>query len=294
MRLGTAPGRGHTARRCPLRARPVHPLLPTTRSSSPAVGDFATGTGADRGDPSSRFTGRWPTPGGGIRWRRSSPRLRVLVLDWRGQGRSARPRPPAYRSEDFAADLRGVIERLGLTGAVVAGHSMGGHAALAFAAWHPAHLARLVVLDARPHVGPRRLPANPGRSARGPVMFPTREAAVARFRLRPPETTAPPALLRAVARAGIRRAGSGHWVYRFDPAYERTRAPVDAWPLLPGITAPTLVIRGEHSAILTHDLARRMIEAIPDAWLAEIPAAYHHVTLDAPGRVAEAILAWLD
>jgi len=222
------------------------------------------------------------------------PRLRVLALDWRGHGRSAWPRPPAYRNEDFAADLYGVIERLGLTNAVVAGHSMGGHAALAFAAWHRAHLARLVVLDARPHASPRRSRATPGRATRPPVLFPTRAAAVARFRLRPPETIAPPALLRAVARGGIRHAGSGRWVYRFDPAYERTRAPVDAWPLLPRITAPTLVIRGEHSTILPHDLASQMAKAIPDASIAEIPAAYHHVTLDAPGRVAQAILAWLD
>jgi pimeloyl-ACP methyl ester carboxylesterase len=47
-------------------------------------------------------------------------RFRVLALDWRGHGRSAWPRPPAYRSEDFAAELAGVIDALRLRDVVVA------------------------------------------------------------------------------------------------------------------------------------------------------------------------------
>src|SRR5437867_7118389 len=56
-------------------------------------------------------------------------RLRVLALDWRGHGRSAWPRPPAYRTEDFVADHLGVIGRLGLARVILAGHSLGGQAA---------------------------------------------------------------------------------------------------------------------------------------------------------------------
>jgi pimeloyl-ACP methyl ester carboxylesterase len=224
---------------------------------------------------------------------RLAPRFRVVALDWRGHGRSAWPRPPAYRTEDFAADLRGVIDRLGLEDVVVAGHSMGGHAALAFAAWHPARVGRLVVLDARPHVNLERLRALQARSPRPPPEFPTPAAALARFRVRPAATVAPPALLRAVARRGLVRLPSGRWRYRFDPACERTRVPVDAWPLLPRIAAPTLVVRGEHSTILHRDVAERMVKAIPVAALEELPGAHHHVTLDAPRALADVLLRWL-
>lgn len=220
-------------------------------------------------------------------------RFRVLALDWRGHGRSAWPRPPAYRTEDFAADLLGVIERLALGRPVVAGHSMGGQAALAFAAWHPERLSRLVVIDAKPRSSLRRLRERQRREPRPRVEFPTRAAAVRRFRLRPPETVAPPALLRAVGGRGVRRLPSGGWAYRFDPACERTRVPVDAWPLLRRIAVPTLVVRGEHSTILSHERAERMVKAIPSARLEEIPGAHHHVTLDAPRELADALLAWL-
>ena len=220
-------------------------------------------------------------------------RLRVLALDWRGHGRSAWPRPPAYRSEDFAADLRGVIARLGLEDVVVAGHSMGGHNAMAFAAWHPDRLARLVVVDARPHVNYERLRAFQRRAPRPPAEFPSLAAALARFRLRPAETTASAAVLRTIARHGLVRLSSGRWRYRVDPACERTRVPVDCWDLLPRIAVPTLVVRGEHSLILDRDIARRMAKALPSATVDEIPGAYHHVTFDAPRALADAILTWL-
>jgi pimeloyl-ACP methyl ester carboxylesterase len=220
--------------------------------------------------------------------------VRVLALDWRGHGRSAWPRPPAYRSEDFAAELTGVIEALGLENVVVAAHSMGGHNAMAFAAWHPDRLARLVVVDARPHVNYERLRALQRRAPRLQTEFPTLAAAMARFRLRPPETTAAPTLLRTIARHGLVRLPSGRWRYRFDPLCEQTRMPVDCWPLLARIASPTLVVRGEHSTILDPDVARRMVKELPAGALEEIPGAHHHVTFDAPRALAAAILAWLD
>jgi pimeloyl-ACP methyl ester carboxylesterase len=220
-------------------------------------------------------------------------RLRVLALDWRGHGRSEWPRPPAYRSEDFAADVLGVIERLGLAKVVLAGHSMGGHAALAFAAWHPAALGRLIVLDARPEVNPARLRARRARAARRRLEFPTREAALARFRLSPPETTAPARLVLAVAARGIRRLDGRRVAYRFDPECDRAREPVSAWPLLGRIRVPTLIVRGERSTVLSRPVAERMRAAIPLARLEEIPEAYHHLTLDAPRILADRLLAWL-
>jgi pimeloyl-ACP methyl ester carboxylesterase len=219
--------------------------------------------------------------------------LRVLALDWRGHGRSAWPRPPAYRSEDFAAELLGTIEALRLEDVVVAGHSMGGHNAMAFAAWQPDRLARLVIVDARPHVNYERLRALQRRAPRPQTEFPTLAAALARFRLRPAETTAPAAVLRTIARHGLVRLPSGRWRYRFDPACERTRMPVDCWPLLPRITSPTLVVRGEYSTILERDVARRMAKTMPSATLEEIPGAHHHVTFDAPRALADCLLAWL-
>src|SRR3989454_500879 len=74
-----------------------------------------------------------------------------------------------------------------------------------------------------------------------------------------------------------------------------TAAPlrVGAWPLLPRVTAPAMVVRGEHSPVLPVEMATRMLETIPRAELVEIPGAYHHLTLDAPEAFSAALDAFL-
>lgn len=214
----------------------------------------------------------------------------VVALDQRGHGESEWASPPAYGTEDFAADIAGVMDGLGWDRMALVGHSMGGHNAIAFAAWYPARLRALVVVDARPAVPPERLDRMRERGVRAPRRHATAEAAVAAFRLLPPDTVADPALLAHVARAGlIQRDGAG-WGYRFDPTAYATRRPVDGWPLLPTITAPTLVVRGELSPVLPRDMARRMRDAIPAASVVEIAGAYHHVVLDRPEAFVAALL----
>ena len=61
------------------------------------------------------------------------------------------------------------------------------------------------------------------------------------------------------------------------PGLLRRRKPADAWPLLPRITAPTLVVRGQRSPILPRGVGRATRRRDCHARLAEIPEAYHHL-----------------
>src|SRR5207245_2476153 len=83
-------------------------------------------------------------------------------------------------------------------------------------------------------------------------------------RLLPRETFAEPAFLAHLARAGMMPRNGG-WGWRFDPATHGARRPVDAWPLLAQITAPTLVVRGALSPVLPAAMAERLGAAIPRA-----------------------------
>jgi pimeloyl-ACP methyl ester carboxylesterase len=208
-------------------------------------------------------------------------RYHVLSLDQRGHGQSDWPVPPAYATEDFARDLLGVLDALGWERAVVVGHSMGGHNAMAFAAWHPARVRGLVIVDSRPAIPEERLGHLRRRGHSALRLHRTLESAVAAFRLLPRETVADPAFLAHLAAVGVIQRDGG-WSYRFDPAGNRLRRPADAWPLLGRITAPTLIVRGELSPILLREEAERMRAMIPGGTLAEIPGVYHHVVLDAP------------
>jgi pimeloyl-ACP methyl ester carboxylesterase len=216
----------------------------------------------------------------------------LVALDQRGHGESQWAEPPAYATEDFAGDLLGVMDALGWERMTVVGHSMGGHNAMGFAAWHPDRVSRLVIVDSRPTIPPERLDRMRTRGRRAPRLHPDPDSAIRAFRLLPRETVAAPELLTHLARAGfVERAGG--WVYRFDPACNGSRRPVDAWPLLGRITAPTLIVRGELSPVLPRDMAERLRTAIPTAALVEIPGVYHHLVLDNPAAFVRALAAFL-
>jgi pimeloyl-ACP methyl ester carboxylesterase len=208
-------------------------------------------------------------------------RFHVLALDQRGHGESQWAEPPAYATENFAADLLGFIDALGLERVALIGHSMGGHNAMSFAAWHPERVSALVIVDSRPTIPTDRLDRLRRRGEHTLRPYPTREAAAQSFRLLPRETNADPALLAHLGAAGIVER-DGAWVYRFDPASNAERRPVDAWTLLDRITAPTLIARGELSPVLPRDMADKLRAAIRGATLVEIAASYHHLVLDNP------------
>jgi pimeloyl-ACP methyl ester carboxylesterase len=219
-------------------------------------------------------------------------RFHVVALDQRGHGESQWAVPPAYGTEDFAADLRGLMDALGWTRMTLIGHSMGGHNAMAFAAWHPERVERLVIVDSRPVIPAERLTVMRARGRRSPRLHPTAEAAAATFRLLPRETLADPALLAHMGRAAVARRDGG-WGWRFDPSTHGERRPVDAWPLLPKVSARTLVVRGDLSPVLTADMAERLRASIAGASLVTIPDAYHHLTLDAPTAFTAALTEFL-
>jgi 3-oxoadipate enol-lactonase len=90
-------------------------------------------------------------------WRPVAERLAmnacVLIPDCRGHGRSNRPKGPVT-VELHADDLADLLDQLGWRTALVAGASMGGCIALAFAIRHPARVSALGLVDTTAWYGP--------------------------------------------------------------------------------------------------------------------------------------------
>ena len=70
----------------------------------------------------------------------------VIAIDQRGHGASSHP-DQGYLIPDYAADLAGVLDQLGLEKPLIMGHSLGGMVALDWARWHPDRAAALVIED---------------------------------------------------------------------------------------------------------------------------------------------------
>ena len=216
---------------------------------------------------------------------RFTDRFHVVSLDQRGHGASQWGVPPAYATENFVSDLVGLMDGQGWERMTVVGHSMGGHNAMALAAWHPDRVRALAIVDSRPAIPPDRLDMMHQRGRRRTRLHPSQEAAAAAFRLLPRETVADPALLRHLGEMGVVEREGG-WAYRFDPECNGARKPADAWTYVHRITAPTLIVRAELSHNLPREQAERLRGLIPGARAAEIAGAYHHLTLDRPREFA--------
>jgi len=83
-------------------------------------------------------------------------RARLMALDLRGRGASARLGPP-FGLDAHARDLLAVLDHLALERAVIAGHSLGAYVAARFATSHPERVRSLVLVD-----GGLRIPESEG------------------------------------------------------------------------------------------------------------------------------------
>ncbi|ONH28711.1 alpha/beta fold hydrolase [Pseudofrankia asymbiotica] len=71
---------------------------------------------------------------------------RVIAVDLRGHGRSSAP-PKGYTTAQFAADLAGLLDHLGIDRVVAFGHSMGGSVVSGLAVDFPDRVAAVVAVD---------------------------------------------------------------------------------------------------------------------------------------------------
>ena len=69
----------------------------------------------------------------------------VVYLDHRGNGRSERSSPEHWTLPQWADDVRGFCDALGIERPIVMGGSFGGFVAIAYAVRHPEHPAKLIL-----------------------------------------------------------------------------------------------------------------------------------------------------
>jgi pimeloyl-ACP methyl ester carboxylesterase len=219
----------------------------------------------------------------------------VLAPDVVGRGESDRLLDPAhYHVGQYAADMQAMARQLNLPPVHWVGTSMGGLIAMVLAgqmATEPGIRFRSVVLNDVGAVvsGPALdriaayLGADPSfasfEQARGLV-----ERIFAGFGQHSP------AQWDFLARVVLRQQAPGDWRFHYDPriaepfraaiaANGGRAADLDLWALYDQIQAPTLLIRGAQSDLLTQDVALQMTGRGPKATLATIANVGHAPSL---------------
>lgn len=221
-----------------------------------------------------------------------APAFHVFVPDQRGHGDSDHTDPPAYGTRHYVDDLRQFVTSLGLHKPVLIGHSMGGHNALIYATQYAQDLTALILVDtpASYSEGATRFLAKLG--AQPAREFNSLTEAISAFRLLPRENLTSPDMLRTLAAFAFTQLPSGKWTAKLD---RRTlfREPIDGRPLLSHITCPTLFVRAEHSPVLSLDKLTTIMGSLPNGRWVEIKNCHHHIMLDNPTGLIQAVQEFL-
>lgn len=215
-----------------------------------------------------------------------APRHRVVTCDLLGHGESDLP-PEGVTLDDYANQLAGLLDHLGIPAANVVGHSMGALVALEFALARPQRTLRVAALNAV--------------FERTPEQRASVEARAAALRAGGPAASVAPTLerwfgnpvpehLRAVAEQvgrllqEVRTVGYAR-TYELFARSDRVHS-----ERLPQLKVPALFMTGEGDPNSSPAMSRAMARLVPGASLQILADARHMMTVTHPERV-NALLA---
>ena len=221
-----------------------------------------------------------------------------------------------YAFQDFAEDAEACARAAGLYEGgrkpIYVGHSFGGSQVFYAAASHPERMHAAILVDTGFGGPPPKERAEMERRAqrvaniptpdRGGRVYPTLEAALARFRLMPPQPAGQIYIADYIARRSLKRApmtdGSGEgWTWRFDPSMwaKLDRSAMNtisaSGPLK--VQTPLAHIYGEQSQVIARRRAGQP-SPLPESMIEiAIPDSNHHIMIDQPLALVAALRALL-
>ena len=223
-----------------------------------------------------------------------------------------------YAFQDFAEDAEACARAAGLYEnglPVYIGHSFGGSQVFYAAVAYPERMRAAVLVDvgfggppADSPEGKRMLEDQAKRVANIPTpdraqkVYPTIQAALARFRFMPPQAAGNLFIADFIARRSLKRApmedGSGEgWTWRFDPnmwnKLDRTAMNMMMVGGKPKVEVPLAHIFGDRSVIITRKIAGETTPLPDDILEIAIPDSAHHVMVDQPLALVAALRSLL-
>jgi pimeloyl-ACP methyl ester carboxylesterase len=209
-------------------------------------------------------------------WPQFQEERQILVFDQRGHGRSAKP-TSGYGPADYADDLKGLLDHLGLAKCHIVGHSMGGRVALKFVERYPENSLSLTLEDSGVETNFDRVGWLEGLLGHVPTPFADRAAAKEYFE----KNFRDDPLTGSFLNANLETKEDGRLDWRFYKegmfASIREGATMESAKIFQSLNLPTLVVRGARSAHLPAAEANRMAAARPNVKLITVEGAGHFV-----------------
>lgn len=218
-----------------------------------------------------------------------APSYRIVTVDLRGHGESDAP-IWHYTLEQFADDIKALLDHLSLPQATFVGLSMGGYLLFALYRKYPELVKAMVLADTRAQADTEEIRA--GRFAMAQIAYKEGLNPIADLML--PKLLSPASMetradLKERLRAIIMRNQASGIIGDLMAMAERP----DFTPLLNTITCPTLTLVGQHDVPTPPSEAKTMAEHIPHATLEIIPDAGHVSNMEQPEVFTQAVRSFL-
>ena len=204
----------------------------------------------------------------------------ILTYDCRGHGQSDRVSGP-FTADQFAGDLAELLDQVGWSAAAVAGCSMGGCVAQAFAGLNPTRVTALGLIDTSAWYGPdapknwrERAAVARSKGLAGMVEFQVSRWFSDQFRIANPE------LVNEMIKVFLANDVD---------CYAATcimLGEADLRSYLPSLKIPVTVIVGEEDYATPVAMSRHLHEAIGDSTLTILPGGRHLTPVECPDQIA--------
>lgn len=207
----------------------------------------------------------------------------ILTYDCRGHGRSGR-KAGIYTCELFARDLAELLDHIKWPSAVVAGCSMGGCIAQAFAAKYPQRTLGACFIDTTAWYGADAPKQWRERAATGKIKglgalidFQVTRWFSDGFRASRPDAV-----------NSLKNIFLANEIGCYQATCEML-GDADLRPLLPAIQSPTAIVVGEEDYATTVEMAKTLNQAIPQSRLTVLAGARHITPVERPVDIAKQI-----
>lgn len=226
-----------------------------------------------------------------------SDRFRVILPDLRNHGRS--PHDPVHTYDAISDDIAELADHLGLKSFIIAGHSMGGRAAIWFARRWPGRTAGLIVLDMSPFKRVKNEKGEPWFHSRvlrlmagsDPAMFGDRDDAEKLFSEKIGDNRITGFLLK-----NLTRNKKGEFRWKLNPGIlldnlDNIMDGLDPDPgnLSPVTGFPVLFLRAEHSGYITEQDIELIPSLFPAADIITLKDTSHWLHAEKPAEITERI-----
>jgi len=203
----------------------------------------------------------------------------VVLPDLRGFGQSAAPQDE-YGMTEMAADIAGLLDQLGMERAAIAGHSMGGYVALAFARAYPERISGLGLVSSQAVADSAE-----GRERRFATARQVAAEGLGFIADSMPEKLSADPRVQALCAEIIHQQRPAGIV----GALKAMAGRADATGSLPSFSFPVSILHGDGDALIPAERAAEMKAAIPHARLTDFPQGGHMLMLENPPATADAL-----